>query len=65
MSALLHLVDGRTVAVTEDVSEVTELVKAADKRGHGWHEFRLSDHTHEVRRIRLSAIVEYQRGHSK
>lgn len=61
MSANLRLVDGRTVAVREDVTDIIEIMRRAPE----WHEFKMADNTQEVRRIRLSAIIEYGRGHSK
>lgn len=61
MSVNLRLVDGRTIAVREDVTDVIEIMR----RSPEWHEFKMADNTNEVRRIRLSAIIEYGRGHSK
>lgn len=66
MSTNLRLVDGRTVAVRESVSEVSDVIKRFDpSRDGGFYEFRTAAYTEEVRRIRVSAIIEYGQGHSK
>lgn len=67
MSSFLRLVDGRTIAVRESVSELNEIFQKATNVSPQdyFHDFKMADNTNEVRRIRLSAIIEYQRGHSK
>lgn len=64
MSTNLRLCDGRTVAVRENVADVKDILsKASDESV--FYEFSLASNTTEVRRIRLSAIIEYDKGHSK
>jgi hypothetical protein len=60
MPAQLRLVDQRTVSVSEDVATVLEILKAQPSE---FYEFRAGPST--VRRIRLSAIIEVEKGHTK
>lgn len=63
MSSNIRLVDGRTVAVRETVSDLNDIF--ADPGQGNFFEFKMADNTNEVRRIRLSSIIEYGRGHSR
>jgi hypothetical protein len=65
MPCNLTLSHGGVVAVREDVADIMAILKKDQSDyGHVFREFKMANNTNEVRRIRLSAIVEVTRGHS-